>query len=79
MSSLELNFGDETYVHLGSSNDELAPQLEELGLNKAGLPKDMANGDSTIIYGGCVTGNPSVHQPPKTESGHRIYETCSEF
>jgi hypothetical protein len=35
----QINFADETYVHVGSSNDELASQLEEFGLNKAGLPK----------------------------------------
>jgi hypothetical protein len=34
-----INFGDETYAHVGSSNDELASQLEEFGMNKAGLPK----------------------------------------
>jgi hypothetical protein len=39
MSSLESTFGEETYVHVGSSNDELASQLEEFGMNKAGLPK----------------------------------------
>jgi hypothetical protein len=35
----QINFGYETYVHVGSSNDELASQLEEFGMNKAGLPK----------------------------------------
>jgi hypothetical protein len=35
----QINFGDASYVHVGSSNDELASQLEELGMNKAGLPK----------------------------------------
>jgi hypothetical protein len=35
----QISFGDETYVHVGSSNDQLASQLEEFGLNKAGLPK----------------------------------------
>jgi hypothetical protein len=35
----QLSFGDATFVHVGSSNEELASQLEEFGLNKAGLPK----------------------------------------
>jgi hypothetical protein len=35
----QINFGDETYVHVGSSNDELASQMEEFGVYKAGLPK----------------------------------------
>jgi hypothetical protein len=34
-----LSFGDETYAHGGSSNDELASRLGEFGMNKAGLPK----------------------------------------
>jgi hypothetical protein len=34
-----INLGDATYVHVGSSNDELASQLEEFGMHKAGLPK----------------------------------------
>jgi hypothetical protein len=35
----QINFGDETYVHVGPSNDELASQLEEFGMYKASLPK----------------------------------------
>jgi hypothetical protein len=35
----QVKFGDKTYVHVGSSNDELASQLEEFGMNKAGLPR----------------------------------------
>jgi hypothetical protein len=30
-----INFADETYVHVSSSNDELASQLEEFGMYKA--------------------------------------------
>jgi hypothetical protein len=32
-------FEDETYVHVGSSNDELAAQMETFGMHKAGLPQ----------------------------------------
>jgi hypothetical protein len=35
----QINFGDKTHVHVGSSNDELASQLEIFGMNKAGLPR----------------------------------------
>jgi hypothetical protein len=35
----QINFGDKTYVHVGSSNEELASQLEIFGMNKAGLPR----------------------------------------
>jgi hypothetical protein len=35
----QINFGDETYLHISSSKDELAFQLEEFGMYKAGLPK----------------------------------------
>jgi hypothetical protein len=34
-----INFADEIYVHVSSSNHELASQLEESGMYKAGLPK----------------------------------------
>jgi hypothetical protein len=34
-----INFGNQTYVHVGSSNDELTSQLEEFGMSKADLPK----------------------------------------
>jgi hypothetical protein len=34
-----INFGDETYVHVGSSNDELASQMEEFGMHETGLPQ----------------------------------------
>jgi hypothetical protein len=34
----QISFGDKTYVHVRSSKDELASQLEGFGMNKAGLP-----------------------------------------
>jgi hypothetical protein len=35
----QIDFADKTYVHVGSSNDELASQVEIFGMNKAGLPR----------------------------------------
>jgi hypothetical protein len=34
-----IHFGDETHVHVGSSNGELASRLGEFGMNKTGLPE----------------------------------------
>jgi hypothetical protein len=46
----QINLADKTYVHVGSSNDELASQLEGFGLNKSGLPTSLGGSWESIIW-----------------------------